>query len=114
MQKCNLSVRMLQDNEISSAVVIIRAINNRRVRRQDVSAVRGRVGVVVLAEKTSYECVCVCVQVEKLVFPPGGILWRGGGFRDIYRPFFEENTGKKIRVRGSERAGPRAAFLFSP
>ena len=38
-------MRMLQDDEISRAVVIIRAINNRRVRRQDVSAVRGRVGI---------------------------------------------------------------------
>lgn len=72
----NAIIRADVDNEISSAVVIIRAINNRRVRRQDVSA------------------------VEKLVFPPGGILWRGGGFRDIYRTFFEGNTGKKIRVPG--------------
>ena len=42
----------------------------------------------------------VCAQVQKLVFPPGGVLWRGGGFRDVHRAFFDQNMGKKIRVRG--------------
>ena len=38
------------------------------------------------------------LQIQVLSYPPGGLLWRGGGFRDVHRPFFEKNLHNKIRV----------------
>ena len=40
-------------------------------------------------------------QVQKLSFPPGGLLWRGGGFRNVHRKFFDGNLHGKIRVSGA-------------
>ena len=38
------------------------------------------------------------LQIQVLGYPPGGLLWRGGGFRDVHRAFFEKNLHSKIRV----------------
>ena len=40
----------------------------------------------------------VAAQVLASGYPSDGVLHRGGGFRDVHKPFFDANLGKKIRV----------------
>ena len=38
--------------------------------------------------------------LDEQSYPPNGETWRGGGFRQQHRPFFERLIGKKYRVPG--------------
>ena len=44
---------------------------------------------------------CMCTQALesfRLKYPSDGGLHRGGGFRDVHKPFFDANLNQKIRV----------------
>ena len=52
-----------------------------------------------------------------LSYPPNGETWRGGGFRNRFRPFFECIKGKKYRVPGflatSNQRSVASTFAFN-
>ena len=117
---------MLRDDdpaEVEFAVVIVRAINSRRVERGDTQEDSWGVGKCMLelfaeSTATAYALTqgqlvcsktyvghvrlkyahCMCTQVLESGYPSDGVLHRGGGFRNVHKPFFDANLGKKIRV----------------
>ena len=78
MELCSVINAVIRDDveeEIKAAVVIIRSINSRRVNRETVNPLHQ-------------------------TFPAKGQTWRGGGFRDEHRAFFDRVKGSKYRVPG--------------
>lgn len=72
----NLVIRQDQEKEIQSAVIIVRAINTRRVKRENIA------------------------KVLEMRFPADGLLYRGTGFRNGHKNFFDRNLGKQYRIPG--------------
>merc|ERR1712032_1249416 len=64
-------------NEIAASVMVFRSINQRRVNRENHGP-----------------------SLDVQSYPPKGETWRGGGFRNEFRPFFQQIKGKKYRVPG--------------
>jgi len=80
MELCSVMNAVIRDdfpNEIAAAVMIFRSINQRRVNRVSHGA-----------------------TLDVQSYPPKGETWRGGGFRDEFKPFFQRIKGKKFRVPG--------------
>ena len=80
MELCSVMNAVIRDDfadEIAAAVMIFRSINQRRVHRVSHGA-----------------------TLDVQSYPPKGETWRGGGFRDEFRPFFQGRKGKKYRVPG--------------
>jgi hypothetical protein len=80
MELCSVMNAVIRDDftdEIAASVMIFRSINHRRVHR-----------------------LSHCPSVNVQSYPPKGETWRGGGFRDEFRPFFQNMKGKKYRVPG--------------
>merc|ERR1712224_131879 len=78
MQLCNVLNAVIRDdveNEIKVATMICRTINTRRVHRENAGS-----------------------NVDVQSYPPDGETWRGGGFRDEHKAFFNSTKGKKYRV----------------
>ena len=55
---------------------------------------------------------CMCTQLLESGYPSDGVLHRGGGFRDVHKPFFDANLGKKIRV-SILRVGVSASVAYA-
>ena len=96
MEFCSVLNAVIRDDiaeEIEAAVIIIRSINNRRVQRKDGAA-----------------------DISIQSYPPKGETWRGGGFRQQHRAFFESMKGRKYRVPGflatSDKRDIAAGFAY--
>merc|ERR1719174_1475073 len=77
MELCSVINAVIRDDfpdEIAAGVMIFRSINSRRVHRDSHGP-----------------------TVDVQSYPPNGETWRGGGFRDGFRPFFKSMKGKKYR-----------------
>ena len=80
MELCSVINAVIRDDfadEIAAGVMIFRSINSRRVNR-----------------------VSHGPTVDVQSYPPNGETWRGGGFRNEFKPFFQCVKGKKYRVPG--------------
>ena len=80
MELCSVINAVIRDDfadEIAASIMIFRSINSRRVRR--------------ISDGPS---------LDEQSYPPKGETWRGGGFRDEFKPFFERIEGEKYRVPG--------------
>ena len=73
----NAVIRDDVENEIKAAILFFRSINTRCVRRNSTGA-----------------------SMSEQSYPPNGETWRGGGFRQQYRSFFQSIKGHKYRVPG--------------
>ena len=84
MELCSVLNAVIRDDvaeEIKEAVTIFRSINSRRVHRMSVKRDTDDV-------------------MDHQSYPHGGETWRGGGFRQQYRAFFESMIGRKYRAPG--------------
>ena len=96
MQLCSVLNAVIRDDiaaEIHAATIIFRSINTRRVRRVNEGA-----------------------NTDIQSFPPNGETWRGGGFRNQHKAFFDGIKGKKYRVPAflatSKDRSVAASFAF--
>ena len=96
MQLCSVLNAVIRDdvaNEIQAAALIFRSLNTRRVHRVNAGA-----------------------NVDVQSYPPDGETWRGGGFREEHRAFFEVMKDKKYRVPAflatSNNRSVAAGFVF--
>ena len=90
MELCSVLNAVIRDDveaEIKAAVTIFRSINNRLVERKD-------------------------HHVDP-TYPHKGETWRGGGFRDQCRPFFERMLGQKYRIPGFLATSSKRAVAAS-
>ena len=89
----NAVIRADIAEEIEAAAIIFRSINNRRVQRKDGAP-----------------------DISVQSYPPKGETWRGGGFRQQHRAFFESMKGRKYRVPGflatSDKRDIAAGFAY--
>merc|ERR1712224_259604 len=81
------------ENEIKAAILFFRSINTRCVRRNSTGA-----------------------SISEQSYPPNGETWRGGGFRQQHRSFFQSIKGQKYRVPGflatSSKRSIAVGFLY--
>merc|ERR1712150_243264 len=97
MELCSILNEVIRDdhaNEVEAAAIIFRGINTRRVNR-------GHAG----ASHIDHS------------FPTNGETWRGGGFRQEHKKFFQSIKGKKYRVPGflstTNKKAVAAMFAFN-
>ena len=88
----NAVIRADIAEEIQAATPIFRSLNTRRVHRTSEGA-----------------------NMDAQSYPPEGETWRGGGFCDEFKAFFDKIRGKKYRVPGflatSESKGTATSFV---